>query len=183
MAGNKKPRKKMGKLGPSGATIRAAVSKHARMTNEAEARSMRIRINNLTRLGDPIHAHKIDSTFAQLEAAIDKIDATGSIEADENGDPCMTHPDGETSPLGPALVSTAYIFRRLKKQFPEWPPMPNAMHRVGKRLCEGKMIDDSDIAATRKTIAWMRVHIADVTPIEWSEACDHALAESDAKLP
>jgi hypothetical protein len=175
MAGNKKPRKKLGKLGGMGAAVRARASKVAQAQNEVDRLNMLVRVQNLTGLGHESNRYKVDLTFGPMETALDRIEATGEMEVDEDGDACMRDPlDGSQIAFGPALVSSAKIFARIAPRF-DWPPMPDGMRRAGAKVCNGMLLDDFDIAGMRETIAWMRAAIAEITPNEWSEICDEEL--------
>jgi hypothetical protein len=180
MAGNKKPRKQLGKLGKFGPVVRAAQQRASKAKAQVERLNMLRRISNATPLGHESNRYKIDATFQPLEDALAQIEATAELECDEDGDAVVRDPrDGETIAFGAALESSARIFARVAPRY-NWPPMPEGMARAGRKVTAGMLLFDSDIADVRATIAWMRLAIEEITPNEWSEICDEEL-EIDLK--
>ncbi len=176
MAGNKKPRKQLGKHGKFGPIVRAAQAKTDKLQRQVDRSNMLRRIANLTPLGHESNRHKIDFTFGPLELALAQIEATGELECDTDGDAVVRDPrDGEFIAFGAALESSARIFARVASRY-DWPPMPDGMARAGRKVNAGMLLFDSDIADVRATIAWMRKAIEEITPNEWSEICEEELS-------
>lgn len=184
MAGNKKPARKVRKLKPGtnahlfdglARAEKARIARYGQMNEKVR------RLNN-TPMGDPVNQHKIDKTFAPLERVLAEQERTGTNLVDDDGDVVMwDHEEGWVK-IVPGILHMCFVFEHVARAL-VWPPMPPGLRVYALGLQIGRTIDQDDIAKSRETIAWMRKHIATLTPAKWTELFEWAVAlgEKDEK--
>lgn len=164
MAGNKKP-SRVAKNRPSVIQRREAADFVQRDREEQIARMC-----NLLPMGHDVNRHKVDSVFGAIAGYLDEIERSGESPADARGTPVVVDPhDGDELPAALAFTNQHTMFGELARRY-GWGRAPDGLRRMAAKLSAGMLLFDSDIADARTALAWMRVHVEDVTPNQWSDA-------------
>lgn len=172
MPGNKKPRKPKRDF-------------DSQLANGARQRQQRyallnenVRRKNELPMGHPLNAHRLDKTFGPIERVLDEAEKTGTNLADEDGQPVMHDPEEGWVPLVPGLLHMCHIFDMIGRAR-TWPVQPPGLRAYALGLQIGRTITAEDLADSRATIAWMRKHIATLSPVTWSELFEWACTQDE----
>lgn len=182
MAGNKKPKRKGGARRDF--VTRQAAATADRLRTKAKQQARIDRINHLP-MGHPLNAPSIDKTFRPIERLLDEHEATGTIMADQDGNPLIRDEDGqEWIPLVPAMLHMTHLFDVVAR-CQTWISQPPGLRAYTMALEHNLPLTPQHFADARATIIWMRELIATVTRARWTElffwACEQdALAEERA---
>lgn len=170
MAGNKKPHRVSGNR--ASAIERLDIGRHARKVKWSQDELTLIKLRNNLPMSHELNAHKIELTFGAIELYLSEQEVTGESQVNERGDPVVVDPvDGDLIPAGLAFKNQHIMFAALSKRF-GWGEVPDGLRRMGAKLDAGMLLFDSDMRDARIALDWMREHIADVTPNQWSETLD-----------
>lgn len=180
MAGNKKTRRPGSSV--KSAADRAAQSRHDRITaaikvaRQAEREEDTLRLlRNALPLGHAENAHKIDSVFAPLESLLSRIEKTGELEANDKGQYVIWDDQyREWLPIVPLLRNTCVVFEIIGEQF-SWGVVQTAhLRRCANKWEFDSPLFQSDTDGMRADIAWLRAHVVEVSPNDWSDAIEIA---------
>jgi hypothetical protein len=184
MAGNKKPARKVRKVKPGSDAFVVDLlqrGKSARRQRYLQRKHGVDKRNNLP-LGHQLNQHKIEKTFGPLERVLQEQETTGTNLVDDDGDAVMHDPDDGWIKIVPGLLHMIFVFEHIARAR-VWPKMPEGLRVYALGLQIGRKLDQDDINGARETIAWMRKHIATLSPIQWTELFEWAveLGEKDEK--
>lgn len=169
MAGNKKPRR-VARGRPS--VLQRQEAAELRQRDHAERM---IRLANAMPFGCAEHRHKIDAIFATLHGYLDQLEHTGESLATVRGDLLLTDADGDQLPVALSMKNQHIMYLILASEF-GWGAVPDGLRRFAAKVDVGMPLFASDFADARTTLAWMRAHIEDVTPNQWSAALERVAA-------
>lgn len=134
---------------------------------EAEAEAERQRVNALP-FSSPENRQKIAMVFDPVDAFLTELETTGEINVADDGTPLLWAPhDGANYPIVPALESMCDTYSKLA-QTHGWTDETDGMRKLAKRLELEMPIFKHDVAAARRTIAWMREQTLLISPNEFS---------------
>jgi hypothetical protein len=132
------------------------------------------RLNNLP-LGDPEHGERLMLTYDPILAWLDSVETTGDMDTTPNGVAFIHTPDHPTGDqyfqLDSALIAISDVFELISNDR-GIPNESKGLRQVGKKVEAGMMLFESDIAAARKSIAWMVEITKTLTPLGILEYTD-----------
>lgn len=178
MAKSKKNRKTGAKR--IDAVTRLLMSRRDKAQGEAQREMLLIKFRNALPLGHELNRHKIETTFTPIERVLDAIEERGEINATASGEAGLWDEHFEEYiPLAPVLRNTCTLYQLAAEKFGWKDPQVKPMIALADRLDAGKALYKSDITGTRRCIAWMRSVIVNVTPNQWEELRNEAIAREE----
>lgn len=175
MAGNKKPNRKPGNR--ASVIERMDLGIYAKAKNIAQRETLLIRMRNAMPMGHEVNQHKIDLTFGAIEGYLAEQEKTGESLVNERGEPVVVDPvDGELIPAGRAFKNQHAMFSALAEAH-GWGAVPGGLRRMGAKLEADMILFESDMFDARRALAWMREHIVEITPNQWSETLDRLIEQ------
>lgn len=179
MPGNKKNRRVGNPKKRASPVDRAGQSILTRATLIARTETQIRNITNNLPLGHPEHAHKVEELFGAIESYLDDMERTGESLVSSRGEAIVLDPtDQEPLPAGLAFRNQHKMFVALAKKR-GWGAVPDGLRRLGAKLDADMMLFPSDMTDARTELAWMRAHVVDVTPSEWTAVLNELIAEED----
>jgi hypothetical protein len=165
MAGNKKRKRKSGPR--QDFQLKQEKARADRVRRKAKKVARIERANQLP-LGHPLNRHRIEQVFMPIERLLDEQESTGSMLFDEDGNAVMRDADGDWFPFVPATLQMTHLYDLMARSL-TWSAQPPGLRAYALKLSAKLPITQQDIEDARVTIAWMRSHIATVSPAKWTE--------------
>lgn len=179
MAGNKKARRKPGKVKPLDVMLAQA---KADREKRIATKNARIRKIDSLPLGHPMNVHRIDLVFRPLERLLDEQEQTGSLLFNEDGQAVIYDEfEQDYMLLVPSLMDLCGVFDMVAKEKAVWGSQPMGLRAFALKLASDRPLDNTDVVDARKTVAWMRERVALVSAKEWTRLHDQYLAMKAAE--